>query len=56
MMELTDYIVYLWLLPVALQLLIPLVLSCFGLVFAVLKHLGLNMIGDKETALQESTA
>lgn len=55
-MELTDYAAYLWMFPVALQLLLPLVLSCFGLAFFALKHVGSNLVEKDDTSLQPSAA
>jgi len=55
-MELTDYATYLWMFPVALQLLLPLVLSCFGLAFFALKHVRSNLMEKDDTSLQPSTA
>lgn len=54
-MELTDYIVYLWFFPVGAFLLV-LVLTCLGLVVSVIKRVGLNILGDKETTFKASNA
>lgn len=56
MMELTDYAVFLWLLPTVLQVVLPLVLACLGLGFLFLKPLRTQASEPGAKPLETSSA
>lgn len=56
MMELTDYTVFLWLLPIVLQVVLPLILACAGLGLFFLKPLRAQVTDPGNKALETSSA
>lgn len=56
MMELTDYTVFLWLLPLVLQVILPLTFTCFALGFFFLRPLRMLLTEQGDKALDTSSA
>ena len=54
-MDLLDFTVYFWLFPIAVQVLLPLAVSCLFFGFIVFKHVGLNLMGRRKEPLEIQT-
>ena len=55
-MDWSEIIVYIWLWPVTVQLLIPLALSCIAVPVIVFKWVGSNLLTGEEQAIEKTTA
>ena len=53
-MDWSEFIVYIWLWPVTVQLLIPLALSCVGLTVMVVKRVGSNLLAADKQPIQKT--
>ena len=55
-MDWSEFIVYVWLWPVTVQLLIPLTLSCIGLTVMVFRRVGSNLLVGEEQVIEKTVA
>jgi hypothetical protein len=55
-MDWSEFIVYIWLWPVTVQLLIPLALSCLGLTVMVVRRVGSNMPAGAAQTIDKTAA
>ena len=55
-MDWSEFIVYIWLWPVTVQLLIPLALSCIALPVMLFRRVGSNLLTGEEHAIVKTAA
>ena len=55
-MDWSEFIVYIWLWPVTVQLLIPLTLSCIGVTVMVFRRFGSNLLAGEAQTTEKATA
>jgi hypothetical protein len=55
-MDWSEFIVYIWLWPVTIQLLIPLALSCLGLTVMVVRRGKSNLLAGEAQPIEKTAA